>query len=234
MNLLVIGTGYVGLTTGVCLAEKGNTVTCVDINEKKIETLKKGISYLYEIGLQDLLQKNLKNEKLKFITTTEENCYTDKDVVFICINTPKKENGDAELKYVYSAIDEMLEKSNKDEYFVVIKSTVPIGTCEQIQSYINEHCKDTQKIEVVSNPEFLSQGRAVEDTLETQRIIIGAESEKAQKTMLEIYKNFKQEKIVTTKVNAEMIKYVSNSFLALKISYINSMANLCEKLRGRY
>lgn len=226
MNLLIIGAGYVGLTTGVCLANKGNNVVCIDKNIEKIKKLNAGESVIHEKGIQDLLQIALKNNTIKF-SNNIASIPDDINAIFICVGTPEKENGDVELKYVYEAVKEILNKINKDN-ILVIKSTVPVGECENIENFIKNNINRNINIEVVSNPEFLSQGRAVEDTLEEQRIIIGAENENAIRIMRRIYDNFSQEKLITTRKNAEMIKYASNSFLALKLSYINSIANLCE------
>lgn len=228
MKVIVIGAGYVGLTTGVCLAERGNEVVCIDNDIEKIKRLNSGDPLIYEEGLEDLLQKNLKTKKIKFISCIDV-MPEDVRVIYICVGTPEKIDGDIELKYVYGVIEDLITKINK-ECIIVIKSTVPVGECEKIESFIQKKIEKNVHIEVVSNPEFLSQGRALRDSLETQRIIIGAESKQSIKIMNEIYKNFRQDKLITTRKNAEMIKYASNSFLALKISYINSIANLCEKV----
>lgn len=228
MNLLIVGAGYVGLTTSVCLANRGNIVVCIDNNKEKIRKLNSGKSVIHEKGIQELLEKALKNNTIKF-SNNIESISDDINAIFICVGTPEKENGDVELKYVYEAVKEILNKINKDN-ILVIKSTVPVGECENIEKFIKNNINRNINIEVVSNPEFLSQGRAVEDTLKEQRIIIGAENEDTIKIMNKIYEKFPQEKLITTRKNAEMIKYASNSFLALKISYINSIANLCEIL----
>jgi len=228
MNLLVYGAGYVGLTTSISLAEKGNTVVCIDKDKNKIKNLNLGNISIYEKGMTELLGKNLKNGSIKF-NFYIENIGKSIDAIFVCVGTPEKSNGDAEVKYVYEVIDDIISKIDKD-IIIIIKSTVPIGECDRIEKYIRINLKKEVKIEIVSNPEFLSQGRALKDALEKQRIVIGAESKNSIKVMNKIYKNFEQEKLVTTRVNSEMIKYASNSFLALKISYINEIANLCEKV----
>lgn len=228
MELLVVGAGYVGLVTSVCLAENGSNVICIDNNKKKISKLNLGKSIIYEKGLKELLIKNLKNKRLKFFDHIEE-IFKDINAIFICVGTPEKTNGDAELKYVYEAVYEIISKIKRD-CIIVVKSTVPVGECDKIEKFIANNLKTDINVEVVSNLEFLSQGRAIQDALEEQRIIIGAKSEHSINIMKEIYKNFKQEKMITTRKNAEMIKYASNSFLALKISYINSIADLCENI----
>lgn len=228
MKIVVAGTGYVGLVTGVCLSEVGHKVTCVDIDERKIELMKKGISPIYEPGLEELLKRNCEEGKLQF-TTDYKAAYSDTDVVFIGVGTPEKEDGSANLEYVYAVARQIAQNVTR-ECVVVIKSTVPIGTNDEIEAYLKDNLNSNINIEVASNPEFLSQGTAVKDTLEASRIVIGAESEKAKKVMKEIYSKFNQPIVVTNRRSAEMIKYASNDFLALKISFINEMANLCEIL----
>ena len=224
MKITVAGTGYVGLVTGVCLAEKGHNVTCVDVDEKKINLMQQGISPIYEEGLPELMKKNM--ERLTF-TTDYKNAYAYADVIFIGVGTPEKVDGSANLKFVYTVAKQIAESVEQD-CVVVVKSTVPIGTNDKIENYIREHLKNPVKIHCVSNPEFLSQGTAVRDTLHAARIIIGAEEEKAGEVLMKVYENFEAPKILTNRRSAEMIKYASNDFLALKISYINEIANFCE------
>ena len=224
MNIVVAGTGYVGLVTGVCLAEKGHNVTCVDVNQKKIDYMKKGKSPIYENDLEELMVKN--KERLDY-TTDSFNAYKNADVIFIGVGTPEKKDGSANLKYVYEVAKEIAQSIEKD-CLVVLKSTVPIGTNKKIEKYINSKVKNNVKVELVSNPEFLSQGTAVRDTLYAQRIVIGVESKNAEEIMREVYNPFGIEYVITDRESAEMIKYASNDFLALKISYINEIANLCE------
>lgn len=224
MKITVAGTGYVGLVTGVCLAEKGHKVTCVDVDEQKVELMKNGIPPIYEKGLQELMIKN--KERLLY-TTDYQTAYEDAEVIFIGVGTPEKMDGSANLKYVYT-VSRQIAESVKQDCIVVIKSTVPIGTNDKIEAYIRENLKNPVHIDCVSNPEFLSQGTAVRDTLHASRIIIGAESKKAREKLLEVYKNFEAPKLVIDRRSAEMIKYASNDFLALKISYINEIANFCE------
>ncbi len=224
MKIVVAGTGYVGLVTGVCLSEVGHSVTCVDVDESKIKILNEGKSPIFEPGLEELMKKN--RERLKF-TLDSKKAYEDADVIFVGVGTPEKKDGSANLKYVYEVAKEIAENVKKD-VIVVIKSTVPIGTNKKIEKYLNSNLKNKVRIEVVSNPEFLSQGTAVRDTLHAQRIVIGVNSKFAEKVMKEVYDGFGQPYVITDRESAEMIKYASNDFLALKISYMNEIANLCE------
>ena len=224
MNLVVAGTGYVGLVTAVWLAERGHKVTCVDVDEKKINLMREGKSPIYEEGLEELMHKN--KEKLHY-TTESGKAYQNADVIFIGVGTPEKKDGSANLKYVYDVAKEIAQNIQKDTY-VVIKSTVPIGTNKKIEKYINANTTNGHTVEIISNPEFLSQGTAVRDTLHAQRIVLGANTEKAIQVMKQVYDQFGIEYVITNRESAEMIKYASNDFLALKISYINEIANLCE------
>ena len=224
MKIAVAGTGYVGLVTGVCLAEHKHEVTCVDVDEKKIEKMQQGISPIYEKGLPELMKKNM--DRLTF-TTDYKNAYADAEVIFIGVGTPEKVDGSANLKYVYTVAKQIAESVERD-CVVVVKSTVPIGTNDKIENYIREHLIHPVEIDCVSNPEFLSQGTAVRDTLHAARIIIGAENEKAGEVLMKVYENFEAPKIRANRRSAEMIKYASNDFLALKISYVNEIANFCE------
>lgn len=228
MNIAVAGTGYVGLVTGVCLCEVGHNVTCVDIDIKKVETMKKGISPIYEPGLEQLIKKNIKSGHLKFTTNYEE-AYKYADVIFIGVGTPEREDGSANLDYVYKVAKQIADNIKKDS-LIVVKSTVPIGSNDKLEKYIKENLKNDVNVEVASNPEFLAQGTAVKDTLKASRIIIGVESESAEKILRKVYEDFNQPMVVTNRRSAEMIKYASNDFLALKISYINEIANQCEIL----
>ena len=226
MKISVAGTGYVGLVTGVCLSEKGHNVTCVDIDEKKVETMKKGISPIYEEGLEELMKKNYAEGRLDY-TTDYEAAYKSSDVIFIAVGTPERSDGSANLDYIKSVATQIAQSIEKDT-LIVIKSTVPIGTNEKIEQYIRKNLKEGIHIELSSNPEFLAQGTAVRDTLHAARIVIGTESEWASNIMQEIYKPFDIPMVLTNRNSAEMIKYASNDFLALKISYMNDIANLCE------
>ena len=224
MKIIVAGTGYVGLVTAVCLSEVGHTVTCVDVNKEKIDMLNNGISPIFEPGLEELMKKN---ENLLTFTLDSKNAYKNADVIFIGVGTPEKKDGSANLKYVYEVAKEIAENVEND-VIVVIKSTVPIGTNKKIERYIKSNLKNNVKVEVVSNPEFLSQGTAVRDTLHAQRIVLGINSKYAENVMKKVYDGFKIPYVITNRESAEMIKYASNDFLALKISYINEIANLCE------
>ena len=224
MNIVVAGTGYVGLVTGVCLAEKGHNVTCVDVNQEKIDLMKKCKSPIYEKDLEELMKKN--KDRLDY-TTDAPTAYKNADVIFIGVGTPEKKDGSANLKYVYEVGKEIAQSVEKD-CIVVLKSTVPIGTNKKLEKFINSNVKNNVKVEMVSNPEFLAQGTAVHDTLYAQRIVIGVKSKKAEEIMRNVYDAFGIEYVITDRESAEMIKYASNDFLALKVSYINEIANLCE------
>lgn len=226
MKISVAGTGYVGLVTGACLAEKGHNVICVDIDEKKVETMKSGVSPIYEEGLEEVMQRNYSAGRLDY-TTDYKSAYKESDVIFIAVGTPERSDGSANLDYIRKVASEIAESIEKDT-LVVIKSTVPIGTNAKIEEYIKSMVKDGIHVELASNPEFLAQGTAVRDTLKAARIVIGVESEWAGNIMKEIYTPFNIPMVVTNRNSAEMIKYASNDFLALKISYMNDIANLCE------
>jgi UDPglucose 6-dehydrogenase len=226
MKIVVAGTGYVGLVTGACLSEVGHNVTCVDIDEKKVEMMKKGISPIYEPGLDELLKKNYDKGKLNF-TIDYKNAYKDADLVFIGVGTPEREDGSANLDYVFNVCKQISDNIEKD-CLVVVKSTVPIGTNDRVEEFLKEHVKNNVHVEVASNPEFLAQGTAVVDTLHAKRIVIGVESKKAEELLREVYERYNQPIVVTNRRSAEMIKYASNDFLALKISFMNEIANFCE------
>ena len=226
MKIAIAGSGYVGLVTAACMADKGHQVVCVDVDDKRVEVLKKGICPIFEPGLGELIKKN--KERLSF-TTNWHSAYRDAKVIFIGVGTPEKKDGSANLSYVYTVAKQIAE-SVKTECVVVIKSTVPIGTNDKVERIINEHRKDRGNILVASNPEFLAQGTAVENTLHASRIVLGVEERTAKDTLLELYKDFDAPKLVMNRRSAEMVKYASNDFLALKISYINEIANLCEEI----
>lgn len=227
MKLCVIGTGYVGLVAGTCLAEMGNTVICVDKDEQKLKLLEKGIIPIYEPGLETLILENLKENRLSFSSNIDD-AVKNSDVCFIAVGTPPKKDGSADLSAVFD-VAESIAKSMNNYKVVVNKSTVPIGTCEKIAEIIKKHT--SFEFDVVSNPEFLKQGAAVQDFLHPDRVIIGANSSKAFKIMDEIYSSFLRtgNPIIQMDIkSAEMTKYASNAFLALKISYANEIANICE------
>ncbi len=226
MKIAVAGTGYVGLVAGVCFAEKGHNVICIDIDEKKVELMKNGISPIYEEGLEELMKKNYKEGRLDF-TTDYKNAYKDADAIFIGVGTPEMSDGSANLEYIATVSRQIAENVEKD-CLVVVKSTVPIGTNDKVEQFIKDSLVHNVKIEVASNPEFLAQGQAVKDTLEAKRIVIGTKTKYAEDILREIYKPFNLPIVAVNRRSAEMIKYASNDFLALKISYMNDIANLCE------
>ena len=225
-KIAVAGTGYVGLVAGVCFAEKGHQVICVDVDERKVETMKNGICPIYEQDLEELMQKNYKEGRLDY-TTDYKNAYKDADAIFIGVGTPEQPDGSANLSYIATVSRQIAESIEKD-CLVVVKSTVPIGTNDKVEQFIKDFLVNDVKVEVASNPEFLAQGTAVRDTLQAKRIIIGTESKEAEKKLMEIYEPFELPIVSVNRRSAEMIKYASNDFLALKISYMNDIANLCE------
>lgn len=227
-NVAVAGTGYVGLVAGVCFAEKGSNVICVDVNEEKVKMMQNGISPIYEPRLDELMIRNNKAGRLHY-TTDYKKAYKDADFIFIGVGTPEKEDGSANLDYVYEVAKQIAESVERD-CVIVVKSTVPIGTNDKVEKLILKNLKNKVKIYVASNPEFLAQGRAVDDTLEPSRIVIGTENNKAKEMLTKLYANFDAPKVFTNRRSAEMIKYASNDFLALKISYMNDIANACEYL----
>lgn len=231
MKIAVAGTGYVGLVTGVALAHIGHNVTCVDVDKEKIDKMKKGISPIYEQDLEKLMQED--SDRLDY-TLDYKSAYKDADVIIIGVGTPEREDGSANLDYVHSVCEQIAESLEKD-CVVVLKSTVPIGTNDEIEEKLNKEVKDGIKVYVASNPEFLAQGTAVHDTLYASRIVVGTENEFAADVMQKMYEPLTKEPynvpyLHTSRRSAEMIKYASNDFLALKISYINEIANLCKKL----
>ena len=229
MKITVIGTGYVGLVAGACLADMGNDVICIDNNPNKIELLKKGIIQIYEPGLEELVKTNLAENRL-VLSDDLEMAVKKSDVCFITVGTPQEEDGSADLKYVYE-VSESIAKSMNRYKVIVNKSTVPVGTAKKVEEIIKQNT--AYPFDVVSNPEFLKQGNAVDDFLHPDRIIIGSNSDKATKIMLDIYSSFCRagnRVIVMDVKSAEMTKYAANSFLATKISFMNEIANLCEKV----
>ncbi|MBC1475361.1 UDP-glucose/GDP-mannose dehydrogenase family protein [Listeria grandensis] len=227
-KIVMAGVGYVGLVTGTSLAQTGKTVVCADISESKITQLKEGVSPIYEPGLEAMIQQNIDRGTLGF-TTDMTRAYREADVIFICVGTPEQADGSASLTYIYEVAEDIANYAKKDT-LIVMKSTVPVGTNQQVKAFINERRDAENALEIVSAPEFLSQGTAVNDTLHGARIVFGVETKQAEMRMRAVYSGFKQPVVVTDLVSAEMIKYASNDFLALKISFINDIANLCEKL----
>ncbi|WP_062237244.1 UDP-glucose dehydrogenase family protein [Fictibacillus sp. FJAT-27399] len=225
-KIAVAGTGYVGLVAGVCFAEVGHQVTCVDIDEKKVDVMKSGVSPIFEAGLEELMQKNYVAGRIDY-TTDYKSAYKDADAIFIGVGTPEQPDGSANLSYIATVARQIAENIEKD-CLVVVKSTVPVGTNDKVEQFINDFLVNDVKVEVASNPEFLAQGSAVHDTLHAERIIIGTESKWAEGILKQIYEPFGLPIVSVNRRSAEMIKYASNDFLALKISYMNDIANLCE------
>ncbi len=226
MKIAVAGTGYVGLVAGVCFAEVGHQVTCVDVDEAKVKLMKSGTSPIYEQDLEELMQKNYAAGRLDY-TTDYVTAYKEADAIFIGVGTPERPDGSAELSYIATVARQIAENVVHD-CLVVVKSTVPVGTNDKVEQFIKDFLVNDVKVEVASNPEFLAQGTAVHDTLHAARIIIGTESPEAEAKLKEIYEPFHLPIVSVKRRSAEMIKYASNDFLALKISYMNDIANLCE------
>ncbi len=228
MNIVVVGTGYVGLVSGTCFAETGNSVVCVDIDKDKVQKLRAGEIPIYEPGLDTIFHRNVDAGRLSFTTDISE-CIDDAQIIFLALPTPPGEDGSADLSYVMKAADHF-GPMIKDYKVIVDKSTVPVGTAEKVASVLKKHISDDM-FDVVSNPEFLREGVAVEDFLKPDRVVVGTSSPKAQKVMEELYKPFVRQGnpiIFMDEPSAEMTKYAANSFLATKISFMNEIANLCE------
>lgn len=225
-KIAVAGTGYVGLVAGVCFAEVGHQVTCVDIDEKKIQLMRDGVSPIYEADLEELMQKNYQLGRLDY-TTDYISAYKEADAIFIGVGTPEQPDGSADLSYIATVARQIAETIVKD-CLIVVKSTVPVGTNDMVEQFIKDFMVNDVKVEVASNPEFLAQGTAVRDTLHAARIIIGTESQWAEEMLMKIYEPFHLPIVSVSRRSAEMIKYAANDFLALKISYMNDIANLCE------
>ena len=226
MKIAVAGTGYVGLVAGVCFAEKGHDVTCVDVDENKIKLMKSGVSPIFEEGLEELMRKNNATGRLHY-TTDYRRAYRNAEAIFIGVGTPEQPDGSANLSYI-ATVSRQIAESVENDCLVVVKSTVPVGTNDKVEQFIRDFLKRDVKIEVASNPEFLAQGSAVHDTLHAARIIIGTESREAEEKLRKIYEPFGLPIVSVNRRSAEMIKYACNDFLALKISYMNDIANLCE------
>ncbi len=224
MKIAVAGTGYVGLVTGVVLASVGHHVTCVDIDDKKVDMMRRGQSPIYEAGLEDLMKEHA--GRLDY-TTDYERAYADAEVIFIGVGTPEKMDGSANLSYVFE-VSKQIARTIRRDCVVVVKSTVPIGTNEKVEELIRKNLTCDVRVDVASNPEFLAQGTAVRDTLSGARIVIGTENERTRAVMEAVFSGFRQPFVFCNRRSAEMIKYASNDFLALKLSYINEIANLCE------
>ena len=229
MNIAVIGTGYVGLVTGTCFAETGNNVVCVDIDKEKVEKMSNGVVPIYEPHLDVIFERNLKAGRLSFTSNIEE-VVEDAEIIFLALPTPPGEDGSADLSYVLG-VAEHLGKLIKDYKVIVDKSTVPVGTAEKVSAAIRQHTD--VEFDVVSNPEFLREGFAVDDFMKPDRVVVGTESERAKATMSELYAQFIRQGnplIFMDEASAELTKYAANAFLATKITFMNEIANFCEKV----
>jgi UDPglucose 6-dehydrogenase len=229
MKIAVVGTGYVGLVTGTCFADTGNKVTCVDIDKSKVEKLSAGQITIYEPGLEKIFLKNIKEDRLRFTTQLEE-AVVDAEIIFLALPTPPGANGRAELKYVLGVADH-LGKIFKDYKVIVNKSTVPVGTADKVSAAIAKNYSG--EYDVVSNPEFLREGVAVDDFMKPDRVVIGTRSERAKKLMSNLYAPFVRQGsslIFMDERSSELTKYAANSFLAAKISFMNEIAQLCERM----
>ncbi len=232
MRIAIVGTGYVGLVTGTCFAEIGVDVTCVDTNEQKIEMLKRGIIPIYENGLEEMVLRNMKAKRLNF-TTSLESCLDDVEVVFSAVGTPPDEDGSADLSYVLE-VARTIGRNMKQYKLVVTKSTVPVGTARKVRAVIQEELDRRGvhiEFDVASNPEFLKEGNAINDFMSPDRVVVGVESERAEKLMTKLYKPFllNNFRVLFMDIpSAEMTKYAANSMLATRISFMNDIANLCE------
>ena len=234
MKIAIVGTGYVGLVTGTCFAEIGVNVTCVDTNSEKIESLRRGIIPIYENGLEEMVNRNVKAGRLNF-TTRLEDCLNEVDVVFSAVGTPPDEDGSADLSYVLQ-VARTIGQNMQKYLLVVTKSTVPVGTAQRVKATIQEELDkrgSTLSFDVASNPEFLKEGNAVNDFMSPDRVVVGVESERAKQLMTKLYKPFllNNFRVIFMDIpSAEMTKYAANAMLATRISFINDIANLCERV----
>ncbi len=227
MKVSVIGTGYVGLVSGVCFAEMGNKVTCIDIDEKKVQTMRDGKSPIYEPGLESMMRRNIEDKRVSFSTSYDS--IKEAKAVFMAVGTPSGDDGNADLKYLYAALDSLVPFI-EDDLIVVLKSTVPVGTGKAVKEYLTG--KTTKKFHIVNNPEFLKEGSAVDDFMKPERVIIGTDNDYAFTMMEELYEPFNRQinrMVRTSNLSAEVIKYAANCFLATKISFMNEIAQLCDK-----
>ena len=229
MKISVIGCGYVGLVSGVCFADSGHTVTCIDNDNKKIQLLKDNQVPIYEPGLDELLLKNIKGNNLHFELNINENI-KDSEIVIITVGTPTDENGEADLTFVRQCANEIAEFISPNT-LVIVKSTVPVGTCDEIEGIIYEKCVHSE-FSVISNPEFLREGNAIYDFMNPDRIVIGIKDQNHKKRIIDLYTNISNEDkiLFTSRRSSELIKYASNSMLAMRIIFINEIADLCEKI----
>ena len=229
MKISVIGCGYVGVVSGVCFADSGHTVTCIDNDNKKIQLLKDNQVPIYEPGLDELLLKNIKGKNLHFELNINENI-KDSEIVIITVGTPTDENGEADLTFVRQCANEIAEFISPNT-LVIVKSTVPVGTCDEIEDIIYEKCAHSE-FSVISNPEFLREGNAIYDFMNPDRIVIGIKDQNHKKRIIDLYTNISNEDkiLFTSRRSSELIKYASNSMLAMRIIFINEIADLCEKI----
>lgn len=226
MNICVIGLGYVGLTTGAVFSDLGNEVLCVDIDEEKVASLSNGVMPIYEPGLKEIVIRNLEEGRLVFTTDTED-AVRRSEIIFICVGTPPKDSGETDLSQVEGAAIGIAKAM--DQYKIIVnKSTVPVGTGDLVRHIIDKHKLHDVEFDVISNPEFLREGTAVNDTIQPDRIVIGAPTKKVAMKLLELYASMERPMLITDVHSAEIIKYASNAFLAMKISFINAVADLCE------
>jgi UDPglucose 6-dehydrogenase len=228
MNICIVGSGYVGLVTGSCFADLGNRVICIDNDESKIRMLRKGIVPIYEPGLEELIKRNVKAKKLVFSQNLRE-AVKKCEVIFICVGTPPKDNGEADLSFV-EAVSKEIALSMPSYRLVVEKSTVPVNTGEWVENTIKVFNKRNIPFDVASNPEFLKEGTAIEDFMNPDRVVIGVKSKKARDILTDLYRPLNAPILATDIKAAELIKHASNSFLSMKISFINSIANICDKI----
>lgn len=230
MNIAVVGTGYVGLVTGTCFAETGNHVTCVDIDKKKVEKLQSGVVTIYEPGLETIFERNIKQGRLLFTTDLAE-AVKEAEIIFLALPTPPGEDGSADLSYIMGVAEDL--SKILDHYTVIVdKSTVPVGTSDKVHTILSKKLPESM-FDVVSNPEFLREGAAVDDFMKPDRVVIGTSSERATAVMKRLYDPFVRQGnpvIIMDERSAEMTKYAANSYLATRISFMNEIANLCEKL----
>jgi len=231
MKLTMIGAGYVGLVSGACFADLGNDVTCLDVDEEKINKLRSGIMPIYEPGLSDMVKRNVSEGRLRFSSKYEE-AIPDREAVFICVGTPSKQNGKADLQYIFKAAENIADYLNN--YTVIVqKSTVPVGTGSRLENLIK--LKTSFEFDIVSNPEFLKEGSAIKDFQNPDRIIVGTESDRARKAIENLYRphaRVNRPIVFMKRETAELVKYASNAMLAARISFMNSLAPLCEKINA--
>ena len=228
MKIAIVGTGYVGLVSGVCFSEIGHDVMCIDVDAAKVEKMSRGLSPIYEPGLEDLMKKNLQAGRLAFTVNHREG-FSGADVIFIAVGTPSNPDGTADLRYVEQAAKDIAAAVEHD-VVVVIKSTVPVGTNDRVREVIRTHLQRDVRVHMASNPEFLREGSAVKDTFEGDRIVLGVDNEHTEQVLRELHAPLGIPAYVTDIRSAEMIKYASNAFLATKLSFINEIANICDKV----